>query len=98
MGTTKASAGNVEKDTILAAAAPQVSSNQADTAQKAIQDIIPPMGKKPRYAGDVLAELANAQSMSSASSGYKYSPDLTTKAPSSQYMAAAASPNRLSGS
>lgn len=50
-----------------------------------------------RMAGDRLSDLQPTTSMAEESASVKYSPEKTTKAPSSQYLAHSSSPARLTG-
>lgn len=50
-----------------------------------------------RMAGDRLSDLQPTTSMAEESASVKYSPERTTKAPSSQYLAHSSAPARLTG-
>jgi len=50
-----------------------------------------------RMAGDRLTDLGPTSSLAEESASVKYSPEKTTKAPGSQYLAQGASPARLTG-
>jgi hypothetical protein len=50
-----------------------------------------------RMAGDKLSEIQPTTSMAEESAYMKYSPEKTTKAPGSQYLAYSSSPSRLAG-
>jgi hypothetical protein len=97
MGQTATGARKTEADAAASSAAPEAPRGGSDIAQQAIQQIAPAMGKRGRFAGDVLADAIGAPSLAAASATSKYSPETVSKAPSSQYLAAGASPARLSG-
>lgn len=50
-----------------------------------------------RMAGDRLTDIQPTSSLAEESASVKYSPEKTTKAPGSQYLAQSASPARLTG-
>jgi len=50
-----------------------------------------------RMAGDRLSDIQPTSSLAEESASVKYSPEKTTKAPGSQYLAQSASPARLTG-
>lgn len=50
-----------------------------------------------RMAGDRLSELQPTTSMAEESAKIKYSPEATSKSPSSQYLSYSAAPSRLTG-
>jgi len=50
-----------------------------------------------RMAGDKLSGIQPTTSMAEESASMKYSPEKTTKAPGSQYLAYSSSPSRLAG-
>jgi len=51
-----------------------------------------------RMAGDRLSPMTSTSSMAEESTRLKYSPETTSKSPSSQYLSYSASPYRLGGS
>jgi len=68
--------------------------------QQAIQAVAPSLSsKKQRMAGDLLsATTSSVPSMAGESATMKYSPTLTSKAPSSQYLSYGSGSGRLTGS
>ena len=81
------------------AAAASASAPQNDYVRQIRDTAIAKLGSNVglRMAGDRLSDLQPTTSMAEESASVKYSPEKTTKAPSSQYLAHSSSPARLTG-